>query len=206
MPVISSTSAQAGAAKACTMTGSRPFSLTTAPSTTAEIVRADIVGLRHRMLGRQLIFNNQGEVHIPIISPKIGYFVEAQPSVRCEIDAATSLNMATVVDVGPQVTIRSLYQGKRSVAVSFYAFEEDYFAGRRDEGLLNQIFVVQLDGREPYQLQISAKPGQDVAVRFDNVSAGRHRLRIGEMDPSDGGFTSLWLWVLEFTQPNGLSA
>ena len=130
---------------------------------------------------------------------------EPQPIVRCESDTTTSLIMTTVVDVGPQVTIRSLYQGKRSAAVSFYAFQEDYFAGRRDEGLVNQIFIVQLDGREPYQLQISAKPGQDVAVRFDNVSAGRHRLRFGEMDPSDDGYTTLWLWVLEFTQPDGLN-
>ena len=158
------------------------------------------------MLGRQLVLNWKGEGSVPIISPEIGFLAgKAHPTVRCAVDGNSSLKMLTVVDVGAQLKIRSIYQGKNSISAAFYAFREDYFSGRQDEGLVNQIFSVQLDDRPPYLLQISAKPGQDLGVRFENVSAGRHLIRFGELDPADVGLTTTWLWSLDIIQPEELS-
>lgn len=85
-----------------------------------------------------------------------------------------------MIDLGPKITLHSLYIGKGAITASFYAFEEDFFAGRDDEGLVDQLFSVQLDNRTPYELQVTAKPGADVAVRFDGVGVGPHSLRFGE--------------------------
>lgn len=188
----------------CSISGRWPFTLTMPKSDSTDTIRADFFSPQNRMLGRQLIFRSKGEIDTPVVSSE--FVGEAQPIARCEIDPTSSLKMAVVVDVGPQVTIHSIFQGKGSVTVSFYAFEENYFAGRRDQGLVNQIFSVQLDDRGPYQVQVSAKPGQNIAVRFDDVSAGPHRIRFGEMDPASDGYTTTWLWILDFAQPSDLSA
>ena len=191
----------------CSISGRWPFILRMAASDSTDIIRADLFWPQNRMLGRQLIFRSKGEVQAPIISSELNYLVgEAQPIARCELDTTTSLKMAVVVDVGPQVTIHSAFQGKGSLTVSFFAYEENYFDSRSDDGLVNQIFVVQLDDRAPYEAQVSAKPGENIAVRFDAVSAGKHRVRFGEMDPAGDGYATTWLWFLDFVQPSELSA
>lgn len=172
-------------------------------------VRFDLLSSSGKLLGRQIVFNGLPQDGAVLMSSEAwGLSENKQPQIECSADVDTALKPMTPVDVGPQIILHSIYLGRGSVAASFYAYEEDFFAGRKDEGLINQLFSVRLDGRSPCEVQVTAKPGEDVTVRFEGLAPGKHRLEFGEMQmggPQLGYYTT-GLYELDFTQPGDLSA
>jgi hypothetical protein len=204
IPALASPSAQQ-----CSLVGEWPWSIRATAVPSGKVLRFDLLGPRDQLIGSQLVFDSTDTVNTPLLSPEALFpsIDEYSPRVRCSIDNSTALTSSTHVDVGPQIALHSLYLGRGAITASFYVFQEDFFAGREDEGLIEQLFSVRLDDRAPYQVQVTAKPGIDIGVRFDNVGAGAHRLLFGEMER--GGprmnYYVTPLWVLEFVQPNALA-
>lgn len=169
-------------------------------------VRFDLLDAHGTLLGSQIAFENAGITDDPLLSSEgLVLVYPHQPIVRCSVSEITLTTM-THVDIGPQIVLHSVYLGHGSLTASFYAYEEDLMMQRKDSGLVNQLFSVRLDDRTPYQVQITAKPGRDVTVRFDGIPAGKHRIVFAEMDlggPKMGYYVTP-LWGLDFVQPSAL--
>jgi hypothetical protein len=197
----------AASARDCAIVGKYPSTMLQATSVPAPRAMAFDLFDSRTLLGRQVVFENPGSADDPLLTGEPFWLSNGrQPTVRCSAPADVSLTPTTVVDVGPQIILHAIYLGRGSLTAAFYVYEEDYFASRKDEGLMNQLIAVQLDERAPYQIQVTAKPGQYLTVRFDGIAPGHHRVRFGEMER--GGVSTPYqvtpLWILEYTQPNAL--
>lgn len=189
----------ATADQGCHLEGAWPPQLTFDSAATDETMAADFVDGNGRVFGRQVVFGRDDSSPVPVITREL-FFKAEKPKVRCAPEKDANLTTLTHVDVGPEVKVKGLYQETGAVTVSFYAYERDFFKGRNDEGLANQLFFVQLDNRPATQVEVTAKPGQDVTVRFDGVAPGTHEIRFAEMEPSREGYALTWLSALSFTQ------
>lgn len=204
--ILGSARAAASTPQCSVIDGYAPQVQATFASASPVTLQMNILSADSKLVARQLQFGAKGDARLPLVLREAIFGKDVKLAVRCSFASDAKIDMLTVVDVGPQVVVNALYLGQGAAAVSFYAYQEDYFAGRKDEGLTSQLFSVQLDGRPPYQIAVTAKPGEDVTLRFDRIAAGKHRISFCEMEPDGYGDYSLTkLQSLEFTQPTALA-
>lgn len=167
----------------CKLVGNWRIKIDVTQPAPAKVLRVDLLSQQKALVGRQLILVNADNPNDSVLSREPWVLNDAKlPLVQCSADDDTTVESGVTADNGPQADVQDLYLGKGSVTVFFYVYWEDFFDSSNEKGLLNQVFAVRLDKRPRQQVQITAKPGQDVAVRFDNLEPGQHQLFIEEME------------------------
>lgn len=142
----------------------------------ASALRFDIFNKKQQLLGRQIVLKPaRGKLEIPVLSTEWGRLSPDRPVVKCTGDNNTRFERRGYsIDVGPDAEVDSLYLGYESIVLSFYAFGVG-------GPLFDQVYYVQLDDRQPYQVEVTASTDQQVVVRFSGVSPGRHQVIISSL-------------------------
>lgn len=187
------------AASTCSLSGKAPVVVSGLPRVKSKVVRIDLTGPKG-LLARQIVYEGDATPapSSALLSSDPFFPIGAAPSVTCDEDNDATFTGTTVVDLGADATPKSLYLGPGSATISFYAFYEDYLDNTTTLGLANQIYSVRLDDRTPTEVQVTAMPGRDETVRFENVSPGQHKILIGETEQAGDAD----LWSVSFTQPS----
>ena len=160
------------------------------------VLRVDLLGKSNTLLGRQLVVLDAANDRL--LSDEAWKLNGNQaPEVKCSLDSETAKwHSEMVVDNEPVITVNGVYLGSGSVAVSYYVYWEDFFDSRSDLGPTNELFWARLDGGQPEQIRVTAKPGKEIVARFDGVSPGEHQISIGQENVEGSP-----VWTVTFEMP-----
>jgi hypothetical protein len=95
--------------------------------------------------------------------------------------------LATTIDVGQNVELRSLFLSRNAATVRLRLFFTDFFNGKTDEPLQDAAYYYRIDEERPIVQIVNGGPSEYLVVRFSDLKPGKHTITFGpSLDLGDG--------------------